>query len=241
MGWRLNDLQQLVRSPLLRAAYTNTIKSDEELFLMPVIREKSQFGIGPIGVPRVNTAVESSMGSVRVAEAIAISANQMADMFFRGATQAAQQKGSDAALSVDAAKITMIDPVTGAPTAYEPPRGMGVIAQQAYQDIVKSRFQSSIESEIKLKASELAVKYDGSVDRYSLAMSEYIGAMAETADGPFKGLIVDIGTSYLNATRGAMTMDQLRKERAFAKEAHKNLMNQALTDLENNVFVNGLK
>jgi hypothetical protein len=207
---------------------------------MPVVREKNQFGIGPIGVARVNTAVETSMGSVRIAEAVAQSANQMTDMFFRGAARAAEQKGSEAALSVDPSQIMMIDPVSGAPVSYEPPRGMGVIAQEAYQNVIRTRFQSSIENEIKMKASELAMRYDGSVDRYSVAMSEYIGAMAETADGQFKGLIVDIGTSYLNATRGAMAMDQMRKERAAAQEAHKLAMSQALFDLENTVANTGI-
>jgi hypothetical protein len=207
---------------------------------MPVIREKNQFGIGPIGVARVNTAVESSMGSVRIAEAVAQSANQLGDMFFRRGAQLAEKAGTEAGLSVDPADVMMIDPKSGAPVAFDPPRGMGIIAQEAYQNVIKTRFQSSIENEIKMKASELAMRYDGSVDRYSVAMSEYIGAMAETADGQFKGLIVDIGTSYLNATRGAMAMDQMRKERAAAQAAHQLAMNQALFDLENTVANTGI-
>lgn len=207
---------------------------------MPVIREKSQFGIGPIGVARVNTAVEGSTGSMRIAETIAQSANQLSDMFFRRGAQLAEKTGSEAGMSVDPADVVLIDPVTGAPVAYEPPRGMGIIAQEAYQDVIKTRFQSSIENEIKMKASELAVKHDGSVDRYSVAMSEYIGAMAENADGQFKGLIVDIGTSYLNATRGAMALDQIRKERAAAQAAHELAIQQGLIDTENYIAQNGI-
>ena len=207
---------------------------------MPVIREKSQFGIGPIGVARTNTAVESSMGSVRIAESVARSADQMTDMFFRRGAQLAEKAGTESGMSVDPSEIMMIDPVTGAPKAYEPPRGMGIIAQEAYQNVIKTRFQSSIENEIKLKATELAIRYDGSVDRYSAAMSEYIGAMAETADGQFKGLIVDIGTSYLNATRGAMAMDQMRKEREAAKEAHKLSVQRGLNDIEDGVAIFGI-
>lgn len=66
---------------------------------MPVIREKSQFSIGPIGVARVNTAVEGSTGSMRIAEAVAQSANQMTDMFFRRGAQLAEKAGQGCYIS----------------------------------------------------------------------------------------------------------------------------------------------
>lgn len=199
---------------------------------MPVIREKSQFSIQPIGVMRVGDPIPGSNGSAKIAETVVNSANQMADMFFRRGVDLAEKAGAEKAAGVSPTDVILIDPVTGAPKAYEPPKGMGVVAQDAYQRVIASRFQSSIEDEIKLKATELAIKYDGSTDRYTAAMAEYIGAMSESATGQFKGMIVDIGTSYLNATRGSMMLDQLRKERKLAEDAIKSANSAALYSIE---------
>lgn len=199
---------------------------------MPVIREEKRFGIGPIGVARLSSPVPGTNAAGTIADSVARSADQMADMFFRRGAQVAEKKGLEAGASAAPEMIMAIDPTTGAPKAYEAPRGMGVIAQEAYQRVIQTRFQAAIEDEIKFKATELAIRYDGSVDRYSAAMSEYIGAMAENAEGQFKGLIVDIGTSYLNATRTSMALDQLNKERAAAKAAHDASQAAGLSALE---------
>jgi hypothetical protein len=199
---------------------------------MSIIREKNQFAIGPIGVARTAAPIEGSNAAGTIAESVYRSANQMSEMFFRRAAQKAEKTGLETAAGVAPTDIMLIDPATGAPKAYEPPKGMGLIAQEAYQRVISTRFQAAIEDEIKLKATELSIKYDGSVDRYSAAMSEYIGAMAENADGQFKGLIVDIGSSYLNATRGAMALDQMRKERAAAAAAYQESYNAGLSALE---------
>lgn len=207
---------------------------------MPVIREKKQFGIGPIGVARVQQPIPGSNAAGTIAQAVQQSADQMADMFFRSGAARAEKIGTEKAQMQANEAIMLIDPATGAPKAYQPPPGLGQIAQEAYQRVVQSRFQASIESEIKLKAQEFALKYDGSVDRYSAAMSEYIGAMAQNADGIFKAYIVDVGTSYLNATRGAMALDQIRRERAAAEKAYNESVIEGLNDLETMVFSNGL-
>lgn len=199
---------------------------------MAVIREEKRFSIGPIGVARLSSPVPGTNAAGTIAESVARSADQMADMFFRRGAQVAEKKGLEAGASAAPEMIMAIDPVTGAPKAYEAPRGMGVIAQEAYQRVIQTRFQAALEDEIKLKATELSVKYDGAVDRYSAAMSEYIGAMAENAEGQFKGMIVDIGTSYLNATRTSMALDQLNKERAAAKAAHDASQAAGLSALE---------
>lgn len=192
---------------------------------MAIIREKRQFGIGPIGVARVSGGVPGSNAAGTIAAAVNDSANQMADMFFRAGAREAEKAGTEQGSAVEREQIMAIDPVTGAPKAYEPPKGFGKIAQDAYQRVVMSRFQASIEEEIKLKARELAVRYDGSVDRYSAAMSEYIGAMSQNAQGQFKTYITDVGTSYLNATRSAMAIEQINRERAAAAKAQADSIN----------------
>jgi len=206
---------------------------------MPVIREEKRFAIGPIGVARLSSPVLGTNAAGTIADSVARSADQMADMFFRRGAQIAEKTGLEQGASVMPEMIMAIDPVTGAPKAYEPPKGMGIIAQEAYQRVIQTRFQAALEDEIKFKATELAIKYDGSVDRYSAAMSEYIGAMAENAQGQFKGIIVDIGTSYLNATRTSMALDQVKKERAAAKEAHDAGQAAALSALESAAEFNG--
>ncbi len=207
---------------------------------MPVIREKKQFGIGPIGVARVQQPIPGSNAAGTIAQAVQQSADQMADMFFRAGAARAEKIGTEKAQMQANEAIMLIDPATGAPKAYQPPPGLGQIAQEAYQRVVQSRFQASIESEIKLKAQEFALKYDGSVDRYSAAMSEYIGAMAQNADGIFKAYIVDVGTSYLNATRGAMALDQIMRERAAAKKAYEEAMIDGNNTLETMTATHGL-
>ena len=207
---------------------------------MPVIREEKRFGIGPIGIARLSSPVLGTNAAGTIAESVARSADQMAEMFFRRGAQVAEKTGLEAGASAAPEMIMAIDPATGAPKAYEAPRGMGVIAQEAYQRVIQTRFQAALEDEIKFKATELAVKYDGAVDRYSAAMSEYIGAMAENAEGQFKGIIVDIGTSYLNATRTSMALDQLNKERAAAKKANDAAVAEGLAAVEAAVADGGL-
>jgi len=186
---------------------------------MPVIREDRTYSIGAIGVARVASPVPSSNGSQAIAQAVSSAADNMADRFFREGAKKAEQFGTEQAASVSKETILAIDPATGAPKAYETPKGFGTIAQDAYQRVVLTRFQSSVEEEIRLKAKELAAVYDGSVERYSAAMSEYIGAMAVNADGQFQTYIQDVGTSYLNATRTAMAIDQINRERSAAAKA----------------------
>jgi hypothetical protein len=186
---------------------------------MPVIRENRTYSIGPVGVARLASPVPSSNGSQAIAQAVSSAADNMADQFFREGAKKAEQFGMEQAASVAKETILAIDPATGAPKAYETPKGFGTIAQDAYQRVVLTRFQSSVEEEIRLKAKELAAVYDGSVERYSAAMSEYIGAMAVNADGQFQTYIQDVGTSYLNATRTAMAIDQINRERIAAAKA----------------------
>lgn len=199
---------------------------------MPVIREQKSFAIGPIGVARVSAGVSGSNAAGAVANAVSAGANQMADMFFRQGAQAAEKAGLEQGAAIAQEKVLAIDPKTGEPVAYDAPQGFGTIAQEAYQRVVLSRFQTGIEQEIKLKAQELAVRHDGSVGRYTAAMSDYIGAMTENADGQFKTYITDVGTSYLNATRSAMAIDQIRRERAGAADSLGNSIAEGTQFLE---------
>lgn len=203
---------------------------------MAVIREKRQYKIGPIGVAR------ASQGGQIVGEAVASSANQIAGTLFKVAAGQAEKAGIEAAASTARDAIISIDPSTGKPEAFNPPEGFGGIATEAYQRVVNSRFQQSIDEEIKLKARELAVQFETStnpVALYETAMSDYIASMSNNAQGSFKQYIADVGTSYLNATRTSLAINKIRNERAEAKKANARAIEEANETLEAIVSANG--
>ena len=203
---------------------------------MAVIREKRQYKIGPIGVAR------ASRGGEIVGEAVASSANQVAGTLFKVAAGQAEKAGIEAAASTARDAIISIDPSTGKPEAFNPPEGFGGIATEAYQRVVNSRFQQSIDEEIKLKARELAVQFEDStnpVALYETAMSNYIASMSNNAQGTFKQYIADVGTSYLNATRTSLAINKIRNERAEAKAANARAIEEANDTLEAIVAANG--
>lgn len=181
-----------------------------------MIREKSQFKIGPIGVARAST------GGKIIGDQISQSANRMAQMFFEKGAQEAEKLGLEQGAAVEREKVLTINPETGEPEAYAPPSGYGTIASEAYQRVVMRRFQQSIDDEMQNKAKELAVRFEASSNAsglYEQAMSDYIASMSNAAQGQFKTYIEDVGTTYLNATRTNLAIKQVRQERAAAKAA----------------------
>jgi hypothetical protein len=183
---------------------------------MAVIREKRQFKIGPVGVAR------ASEGGQIVGKAISDSANQLAGEFFKQAAFQAEKTGEEAASSIAREQITAIDPNTGKPQAFAPPQGFGQIATEAYQRVIMRRFQQSYDDEMQNKARELAAKYEGNpngVALYESAMSDYMAAMSNEAEGQFKTYIQDVGTTYLNATKTSLAISQIQRERTAAAQA----------------------
>ena len=196
---------------------------------MPVIREKKNFSIGPVGVTRASEA-----GRI-TGQAITQSANQMGEMFFQKAAKQAEEFGLKEGASVDREQVIAINPQTGEPEAYEPPQGLGSIGADAYQRVVMTRFQRSIEDEIRNKGQELAVRFEDNangVALYTSAMSDYISSMTDVAQDEFKGYIADVGTTYLNATRTSMAATQVRRERAAAARAQRLAIAEGLRNEE---------
>ena len=196
---------------------------------MPVIREKKNFSIGPVGVTRASEA-----GRI-TGQAITQSANQIGEMFFEKAAKQAEEFGLKEGASVDREQVIAINPQTGEPEAYEPPQGLGSIGADAYQRVVMTRFQRSIEDEIRNKGQELAVRFEDNangVALYTSAMSDYISSMTDVAQDEFKGYIADVGTTYLNATRTSMAVAQVRRERAAAARAHRRSVADGLANIE---------
>ena len=203
---------------------------------MPVIREKKNFSIGPVGVTRASEA-----GRI-TGQAITQSANQIGTMLFEKAAVNAEKAGLELGQSADREQIIAINPQTGEPEAYEPPEGMGTIAADAYQRVVMTRFQRSIEDEIQNKARELSLRFEenpNGVALYTEAMSNYISSMTDVAQDEFRGYIGDVGTTYLNATRTSMAAAQVRRERAAARRSQQDAINTGLENLHNAFAQNG--
>lgn len=203
---------------------------------MAVIREKRQFQIGPVGVARADT------GGRYTAQQMINSGNELSSMLFQKLAQKAEKAGLEAGQAVERQKVVAIDPNTGKPEAYEAPSSFGGIASEAYQRVVMTRFQSSIEDEMQNKARELAAQYESNpngANLYGEAMASYIASMANNAEGMFQTYINDVGTHYLQSTQTSMAISQVRRERAAAARAVARSASEALDTLEFTVATDG--
>lgn len=204
---------------------------------MAVIREQQQFQTAPIGVAR------ASQGGVMVGNALARSGETLANMFYRYAAEDADEAGKEFALSIDLEEIRSINPKTGEPEAFRPPVGFGRIASNAYQNVVMQRFQSDVEEEMKLKARELAVQYEGQpggADAYREVMGDYIAQMSQNATGQFRTFITDVGNSYLDQTATNLYVQQVRAERRAAARAQSASAAQGIDSLQAAVAMGGV-
>ena len=174
---------------------------------MAVIREARQFKIGPIGVAR-----SSSAGQI-VGEQVARSANQAQQYLFRRAVEDAEQAGVDSAKALEASEITALDPETGRPTAYNGPKGMGRYALKAYQNVLLSRFEQEIATEIEDKSKELALQNRRSPEAFNTAMSDYIAEMSNVEESTvFKNEILRIGNAVQSQKYRALQSQAIARQ-----------------------------
>lgn len=174
---------------------------------MAVIREARQFKIGPIGVAR-----SSSAGQI-VNEQVARSANQAQQYLFRRAIEDAEQAGVDSAQALEASEITALDPETGRPTAYNGPKGMGRYALKAYQNVLLSRFEQEIATEIEDKSKELALQNRRSPEAFNTAMSDYIAEMSNVEESTvFKNEILRIGNAVQSQKYRALQSQAIARQ-----------------------------
>lgn len=179
---------------------------------MPVIREKQQFAIQPIGVARASTA------GVTLGQAISNSANQLNEIAFKRAAENAEKTGVDQAKSFDSTKLTGINPETGAPVALDNITSMGRIQAEAYERIIDRRFEESIENEMMLKSKELAMRHSNP-STYESLMSDYIGEMSKGAEGPYSEYINNTGSVWLSKTKLVLQDNAIRAAKAAQKKA----------------------
>ena len=177
---------------------------------MVVRRLQRQSFVQPIGVVRANA------GGELVGQAIANFATERANEAFRKAGIRAEKIGTEAAASLSSEAIVSIDPETNQPVRYTPPAGYGEIAATAYQNMIKSRFESSVQKEIQRKGTEFAAS-SGSAAKYRDNMSSYIDSMYN-ADGdatPYSRYITEYGQEYVQSTYTTLA----KKEAEAARKA----------------------
>ena len=177
---------------------------------MVVRRLQRQSFVQPIGVVRANA------GGELVGQAIANFATERANEAFRKAGIRAEKIGTEAAASLSSEAIVSIDPETNQPVRYTPPVGYGEIAATAYQNMIKSRFENSVQKEIQRKGTELASS-SGSAANYRDNMSSYIDSMYN-ADGdatPYSRYITEYGQEYVQSTYTTLA----KKEAEAARKA----------------------
>jgi hypothetical protein len=201
-----------------------------------VFTESTQYQNQNIGVARVYEGAQT-------ASAIVNGANEIAGIAFRYAAEDAEQQGTEMAQSIELAEVMAIDPSTGEPVALNQMGGMGRIGSEAYRNVINARFQQSIEEEIRNQAQVLSAQYEQNADGvalYSDAMAGYISSMSENATGQWRTFIEDTGTTYLNRTRTALAVRQMRAQRAAMARQARAANAQAAAAMQASVAQGGL-
>ena len=187
---------------------------------MPIIREKRQVGsIGPIGV------VSSRGGDAERYNRLARATDKLTQMAIGEMGRQAQISATQKAQELDIEKITTINPKTGKPEALNwigDNRFIGRTGAEAYEKAVAERFQFSIETEIKTKAAEVALKYENdpnAFQTYEREMNTYLDGMLKASEQggkatSYTNYIADTGVQYVTATKLNMMQEQNRRERA---------------------------
>ena len=173
---------------------------------MAVIREQRNFRIGPVGVTR-------SADTSEVNKSISESLSTVGQILYEGMARRAEDIGVEAGSSA-----IVIDPETGLPQPLVPPKGFGSIASDAYDRVARNRFESSIQTEIEVKGSELSGKFGNNRNGaalYHKSMSDYVESMVNAADGAgYKSYIQDTGMAYRDLTTTKLSLRQAERERA---------------------------
>jgi len=185
---------------------------------MAVIRERTRVFNQPVGVVRADA------GSADIGRAVSNVASTFQQIAFREAAEDAQKKGIEIAEAVEEKRLRTINPETGKPEAFKAPKGFGRIASAAYQSVIDKRYEDSIGTELRVKAQEIALKYQYDPESYDEVMSNYIGQMADGAEGKYKTFVETTGAKFLALTK-------LNIQENVAKRARQNAANSILTGI----------
>lgn len=185
---------------------------------MAVIRQRTRVFNQPVGVVRADA------GSADIGRAVSNVASTFQQIAFREAAEDAQKKGIEIAEAVEEKRLRTINPETGKPEAFKAPKGFGRVASAAYQSVIDKRYEDSIGTELRVKAQEIALKYQYDPESYDEVMSNYIGQMADGAEGKYKTFVETTGAKFLALTK-------LNIQENVAKRARQNAADSILTGI----------
>jgi len=167
---------------------------------MGVIREKRQVGsLGPVGVIRQQSSNQY--------QRIAAATNKLTELAIGEMGRQAAISGEKLAQQESLSNITTLNPITGKPEALswvEDNSFLGRVGKQAYEETIAKRFQFEIDNQLKVKAKELAIKYqdqDGGVELFKDQMHQYIDSMASNSEATgYSNYIMQSGVSLTTTT-----------------------------------------
>lgn len=182
---------------------------------MGVIREKRQIGsLGPVGVVRQQSSNQY--------QRIAAATNKLTELAIGEMGRQSAISGEQLAQQEDVSKITTLDPITNKPQALswvQDNSFLGRTGKQAYEETIAKRFQFEIDNQLKIKAKELAIKYqdqDGGVELFKDQMHQYIDNMATGSEATgYSNYIMQSGvglttTTSLNLMDKAATRERIK-------------------------------
>jgi hypothetical protein len=177
---------------------------------MAVIRQTTRVTNTPIGV------VRSDRGEAKLSQAIINLSSTITDNYVKIAANRAQRTGEDMAMAAKNSDLTTIDLNTGLPTALNMPPKMGLIAKEAYTNVINQRYEGAINEELTAKAIEIAKKYPNP-NSFEDQMSKYVAGMVKGSDGN------RYGTAMQNAGADVMSKVKTQLEIDAAAAAKKKL------------------
>lgn len=167
---------------------------------MGVIREKRQVGsLGPVGVVRQQSSNQY--------QRIAAATNKLTELAIGEMGRQSAISGKKLAQEEETSKITTLDPITNKPQALSWVNDnsfLGRVGKEAYEETIAKRFQFEIDNQLKVKAKELAIKYqdqDGGVELFKDQMHQYIDNMATGSEATgYSNYIMQSGVSLTTTT-----------------------------------------
>ena len=181
---------------------------------MGVIAGKRQVGsIGPVGVIRQQSSNQY--------QRIAAATDKLTQLAIGEMGRQAAISGEQLAQEENISKITTLDPITNKPEALswvEDNSFLGRVGKEAYQETIAKRFQFEIDNQLKIKAKELAIKYqdkDGGVELFKDQMHQYIDSMATGSEATgYSNYIMQSGVALTTTTSLNLMDKAAARERA---------------------------
>ena len=182
---------------------------------MGVIRTQRQVGsIGPVGVVRSRSSGQF--------QRIAAATNKLTELAVGEMGRQAAKRGKELAEQESVSRITTLDPITNKPEALSwigDNNFVGRVGKEAYEETIAKRFQFEIDNKLKIKANELAIKYqfkDGGSELFKEQMHQYIDNMATASEATgYSNYIMQSGVSLVTTT--SLNMMDKEFQREFAK------------------------